>query len=452
MGIPTKTPQEKLRTKINKITEGNLLDEHGQVTFNGTELFTYTDEYLFYSNNRYYPTKIDSLVVDDYTVTIPLDHDTLKYITNSNPNPPKFASNVVKLFRDLDQEVSSITIGADRNEIHGGELSITTELYDDLVRINSEEGKDKTVRFKNRIRGFILEDYDLDIGEQKAERDYGLLLREVITSGEVSQQDIRELMSQLETGKSSNIVIENQVHKQVEWLIQAMETILEETNMNKTKARNFGHDLFHYAKTSIQGPEHLMEKILSDYGQYSLFGVPALINTDKYVMNDGLPRAQYDLLLINNLGEVEVVELKRSDTIVLDFDSSRNKFYASSELSKAIAQTERYLTSIMKDNDEEFLIKGHKVREFLNRELGGLIHIESVRPTGLIIIGSSKTICKSYDNLSQTLKDRLTREDYNSNCERAFRELKDSHKNIKIVTYSDITQSARMRLQLFNEE
>ena len=44
------------------------------------------------------------------------------------------------------------------------------------------------------------------------------------------------------------------------------------------------------------------QKILSDYGQFTLFGVPALLNTDKYVITIGSQsRSQFDLILITLL-------------------------------------------------------------------------------------------------------------------------------------------------------
>src|SRR5690606_29889303 len=98
-----------------------------------------------------------------------------------------------------------------------------------------------------------------------------------------------------------------------------------------------GKNYFGYYKKDISGPEHLMEKILAQYGQSTLFGVPALLNTDKYVQYDGeLSRSQFDLILITHLGDIEVVELKRPDEYLLKCDFSRKKFYPTKDLSIAI--------------------------------------------------------------------------------------------------------------------
>jgi hypothetical protein len=77
------------------------------------------------------------------------------------------------------------------------------------------------------------------------------------------------------------------------------------------------------------------------------FGVPAMINTNKYVIHHGdLSRSQLDLILITHLGDIELVELKRSDEILMDFDFGRKKFYPTKTLAAAISQCERYITTI----------------------------------------------------------------------------------------------------------
>lgn len=449
MSRHTKTPLEKLRTKINNLVSDQLIDTGNSLNFQDTVIAEYDDFNFTYTKKRYYPTKLESIVEDDFSVVIPITHANLKYISSSSPNPPLFIKSLLKTFRDLGYTLNSITIGAVQNEIQTHILNITSNLYDDLNNINNEENKIKAHAYNNRIAPFLNQNYNIVLPQNQIDRDFGVLLREIIASNQITQADIQELTNQLQVGSITNVVIQHQVNKQVEWLIEGIEKILDAGKLNRQSAKDLGNSLFAYTKTSISGPEHLMEKILTDYGQFSLFGVPALINTNKYVMNaTGLPRVQFDLLLINHLGEVEVVELKRSDTIILDFDSQRNKFYPSVELSKAIAQTERYITSLMKDNDEEYKIEGKKVKDYLNEQIGNIRHFESVRPTGLIIVGSNQSICLNYHDLEQNIKDKISLTDYNNNCDRAFRELKDSLKNIKIISYSELLESAKTRLEL----
>ncbi len=450
----TRTPYQKLETKINNIVVDALTDTEDSIQFDGNILMNYSETQVEYTNYRYYGNRVDSLVEDNYSVIVPLSHENLKYITGTSPNPPKFTNNIIKLFRENGHEVATIIIGAENNGLNGNVISITGELYDDLYTINSEEGRTKQVRFKNRVSPFFQDYFNIAIENEDEERDYGTLMREVIASGQVTQADIQELSNQLEVGRINNVVIQRQVNRQVEWLIQTVENILDEDNLNVAQSKRVGSAQFGYTQVSVTGPEHLMEKILTDYGQFSLFGVPALINTNKYAIyqHGRLPRSQFDILLINHLGEVEVVELKRPDKVLLDFNEGRNKFFASEDLSIAIAQTERYLSAILNGNDPELRIDGQTISDFLIQEVGGLIHVESIRPTGLIIMGSSSKICKNYEDQPQSVRDRVTRANYLENAQRAYRELKDSHKNIKIINYSELLENARMRLQLFREQ
>jgi hypothetical protein len=453
MAGPTKTVEAKLKTKIKNIVKGYVVEIDGTVQFNGTVLFSFDENTVKYGLNRYFPSQIDSLSEDDFKVTIPLNHVNLKYISTSNANPPKFAYGVVKMFRDHDNTIEHIVIGASENNIDDTTLNITSQLYEDFVKINSEEAKIKASSYKNRLRPFLSENFGIEYDEEEIDRDYGVLLREVINSGQITQDDIISLTQELEFGDSANVVIEKQVNKQVKWLIDTIELILEIENFTKPKAKDFGNEHFKFTKVSITGPEHLMEMILEKYGQFTLFGVPALLNTDKYVVHErNLSRSQFDLILINHLGDVEVVELKRSDEILLDFDSNRKKFYPSKTLSIGIAQSERYISAVLKSNDEDYTIHGKKIGEYLNDELGGVITIDAVRPSALVIIGSDRTIYKSYNDLSLSVQGKITRQAYNDNGDMAFKELKGTYRNIKILTYSELLTNARTRLELFKEQ
>jgi hypothetical protein len=191
----------------------------------------------------------------------------------------------------------------------------------------------------------------------------------------------------------------------------------------------------------------MVEKILTKYGKYTLFGVPVLLNTDKYVVNTrGLSRSQFDIILVNHLSDIEVVELKRSDTTILDYDEGRKKFYASKDLSIAVSQAERYISAVYRENDDDYKINNQKIRDFLNSEIGGVMAVEIVRPKALIILGSFLTIAPDYDKLEDKTKRKVSSIDYNINYLQAYKELKDAYKNIHILTYSELIENARTRL------
>lgn len=450
MSTYKKTAQEKLKTIINRLLQGEIkLVASKYLTVKDKKIVNVSGTIIKYSRTRYYPSKVDNLVDDDYTVSIPINHENLKILSANPINPPYGARTIMDLLRSATNTFfKSITLGADSNKIAGKNIFITKDLYDTILKIDKEEGKDKKIRFSNRANPFLRSDFGIKVDEKEATRNYSVLLKEVIASGEVTQKDILTLSEKLQTGESSNIVIEKQVVKQVKWLIESFEKIIDEKELTTSKAKVFGKEFFGFSKSEISGPEHLMEKILSKYGQYTLFGVPALINTKKYIIHKGgLSRSQFDIILITHLGDIEVVELKRPDETILEYDSGRGKFYASKTLSIAISQAERYISSVSKDNDDEYKIDGMKVRDFINGQVGATIFVESVRPSAVIIIGTYRTICKDYNDLDLSTKSKVTKNHYDNNSLRTYKELRNALKNVKIITYSELLENARTRLE-----
>lgn len=447
---------DKVKTKVKNLLSYNPVasDDNGSIKIRNKILVKYSEKAFEYGKRRYYGTKKIDLTEEDFKVKIILSHENLKLLGSNPINPPIGAKNVIRLIQSESQkEIDTIIIGAKETKIDGKSVYVTKQIYDTINQINKEEGKDKRIRFTNRCVPFLKSDFKIEIEESENKRDYSLLLKELIASKEITQADIISILPQLDTGELNHTVIENQVTKQVKWLIETIEKILEETNLTKPKARELGNKLFGFLKGEISGPEHLMEKILSEYGQYTLFGVPALLNTDKYVVHAGaLTRSQFDIILIDHLGDIEVVELKRPDEYILSYDQNRGKFYASKDLSVAISQAERYISAVYRDNDEDYKIDGKKIKDFINSEVGDNISLETCRPTAVIIMGSFQTVSKPYAELRASTKQKVTEQHYLENSNQAYKELKNSFKNIKILTYSELLQHARTRLELSKDE
>lgn len=447
-----KTPLEKLATKINALTrQPNIREQNKKIKVRNRVILEYTTRQIKYSKYRYYPTKIEDIAEDSFTVKIPINHENLKILGTNIINPPNGAKKIIDLLRSVtNTNFNSVTIGATENKTTGTSIYITKGLYDTILGIDKEEGKDKKDRFTARVAPFLQSDYQIQATTStNVNRNYSLLLDELIASGELTSRDLIAISNKLDSGETNQVVIEKQISKQVRWLIETIEELLEDTSLTTPKAKTFGSDKFGYSKLSITGPEHLIEKILSDYGQSTLFGVPALLNTDKYVLTSGeQSRSQFDLILITHLGDIEVVELKRTDEVILDYDKGRDKFYPSKSLSIAIAQAERYISAVTNDNDEEYKIDGKKIREYINDQVGGTTYIETVRPTALILIGSWLTLTKPYDSLSAEKKRKVSRTNYDENSLRAYREIKNSYRNIKLLNYSELLEHARTRLEI----
>lgn len=443
MGKPTKTIEEKLKTKLDKLrAESRFTVSTRTVKIDNKKLFDYSTTAIKYTNKRYFPSKKEDLDKEDFRVTVLLSHETIRIIS-SIWNPPRGAGVVIDQFRKLGKDINLIVIGADKNRIERKSLYITYELYRNFNSINQEEASIKVNVVQNRIAPFIESEYKLKVGDYTVDRNYSLLLEELMVSKSLTQDDMIKLTDELESGETSRVVIEKQINKQAEWLLDAMQEIVDTEKLTTPTAKTLGLKLFGFPKVRTNGPEDLMEKILTEYGKNIIFGVPYLLNTNKYVVSkNGLSRSQFDLVLINLLSDIEVVELKRPDEYILDYNASRGKFYVSKELSMAVAQAERYVSAILRDNDSEFSIDGKTIRKFIESEVGGTVTLSVCRPTALVIIGRIQSLVKPYGDLSSAMKAKVTKSKYNKNAEQAYQELKNSYRNIQITTYSELIDTA----------
>lgn len=449
-----KTPIQKLETKLNSLNSVEQIKRIGKkFKFKNKVILTYNTQNINYSKFRYYPSKKEPLIEDTYTVSIPLNHENLSLLGFNPINPP----NNIKIINDLfkfftDKNFEKIILGSKENLIENNTLHISKGLFDLIVKINKEESVDKKIKIRERVYPFLFKEFSIENKKSIKIKDFSLLFEEIIASGQLNQSDILKLYENLEIGENNQILIEKQITKQVEWLIETLEEIIDIENVTIPKAKEIGNKYFGFLKSDIEGPENLMEKILSKYGQYTFFGVPALLNTKKYVKKEGLSNSQFDILLINHLGEIEVVELKKFDERILEYDSERGKFYPSKSLAIALAQAERYISTVNKDNDDEFLIDGKKIREYIFEQIGDTLYKESIRPSAIIIIGSWKSLHKDYEKLTQKTREKVSKKDYINNGLRTYREIKSSFRNISILNYSELLSNARTRLQLLNDK
>jgi hypothetical protein len=449
MGKAIKTIEQKLRTKLLKIDNSIFKITKKQVKVGSNILFKYSPVEIEYTKTRFFPSLKEEIRTEDFLVTILLDSSTLNILSSNICKPPKGAKIVLDVIRNIKPNIDHIVIGGEQCRIEGNSLFITNSIYLTFLSINREESVDKKVRVRNRVAPFLKEKFALECETQESDRDYSLLLQEVIASKKISQNDIVALTNELEVGENNEVVIKNQINKQAEWLLDSMQAIIDKPKLSKNDAQNLGHELFGFPKATISGPEALMEKILTKYGQHIIFGVPALLNTKKYVISaTGFSNCQFDLILINYLSDIEIVELKRPDEYLFEYDSSRGKFYMSKTLSIATAQSERYISTFYKDNDPDFKIDGKNIKEYIDSKFGGTIVLSICRPKALIIIGAIHRLAKNYDDLLPSEKSKVSKRNYNKNLEAAYKELKASFKNIEITTYTEIIEGARLRSQL----
>ena len=129
-----------------------------------------------------------------------------------------------------------------------------------------------------------------------------------------------------------------------------------------------------------------------------------------------------DFMLIDPYNYLDIYEIKRPDTPLLGFDSSRGNYYWDKEISKAIAQVENYIHQIQRNSDA--LINDIRKKKGLD--------ISIVRPRGYIIAGKREQIKNT------------TMEDF-------FRILNESLKNVDILFYDDLLEGLKTFLSRISQ-
>jgi hypothetical protein len=66
-------------------------------------------------------------------------------------------------------------------------------------------------------------------------------------------------------------------------------------------------------------------------------------------------------------------------------------------------------------------------------------------------MGSWKSLTQDYDTLDPEVKKKVKKQDYIDDSLQDYKELTNSLKNIKILTYSELLENARTRLELDND-
>lgn len=133
-----------------------------------------------------------------------------------------------------------------------------------------------------------------------------------------------------------------------------------------------------------------------------------------------------DFLLITQDGFLDVMEIKTPFTPLVSYDKNHDNYFLSSDVMKAVAQTEKYL--------DQVTTHGLEIEKHITRKLKLTFGV--IRPGGLIIAGSEKAF---YDQKDP----QRAQED--------FRRLRNSLKNVKIITYTEILVGLRNRITILKQ-
>lgn len=156
--------------------------------------------------------------------------------------------------------------------------------------------------------------------------------------------------------------------------------------------------------------EHVWQTFLRDYILTILNTYAAVVEKQSVSIGGKYP----DFMLVDAYGYVDIYEIKKPQTPVLQYDSGRKNYYWTAELAKAISQTEKYLDEVSKN----------RLQIADNIRRNGNSDVCLVRPRGFIVVGNRK------DLNNQDMKDD-------------FRILNDSLKNIDILFFDDLLDNVK---------
>lgn len=129
-----------------------------------------------------------------------------------------------------------------------------------------------------------------------------------------------------------------------------------------------------------------------------------------------------DFALVTHDNYLDVLEIKKPNTTLLNYDAGRKNYYWNPELAKAIIQTENYIENILHQADA--------VRNYIRDTYG--IELKVLRPRGIILAGDTRKFT--------TQKERDD-----------FRLLCLSTKNIVFVTYDELLSRLQNYIKILEE-
>lgn len=133
-----------------------------------------------------------------------------------------------------------------------------------------------------------------------------------------------------------------------------------------------------------------------------------------------------DFFLLTQDNFIDVQEIKTPNTLLVNYDKSHDNYYFSAEVSKAIAQAEKYIEQVVRRSAE--------IENYLSKTFKMPFGV--VRPGALILVGSEDSLLKQ-NNPDKAKAD--------------FRRLRGSLKDVKIITYTELLSGLRNRIGILKK-
>ena len=140
-------------------------------------------------------------------------------------------------------------------------------------------------------------------------------------------------------------------------------------------------------------------------------------------MNVTIGNTKYpDFMLVTHDNYLDILEIKKPNTSLLKYDSSRKNYYWDTEPSKALVQTENYIEFVQNHADT--------VRNYIRDNFS--LDLKVLRPRGIILAGDTRKFT-----------DQKERDD--------FRLLSLSSKNVSFVTYDELLNRLQNYISVLEE-
>ena len=153
--------------------------------------------------------------------------------------------------------------------------------------------------------------------------------------------------------------------------------------------------------------------------------------------NIGLIRDKIpDFMLLDIYNYLDVYEIKRPSTKILEFDEDHNDFYWSADISKAVAQLENYIQTTTE--------VGPEIKMYLEKYYD--LNVRVIKPRGYIIAGTSDQLKTEYYS-KRRIKPEKFKTLTNVFISDNFRILNQSMKNIEVLFYDELINNLRTLLK-----
>jgi len=192
--------------------------------------------------------------------------------------------------------------------------------------------------------------------------------------------------------------------------------------MSILKSRN-AVEIVYFEKIIKKFERKIKSKVQNEHSWQRFFRENFLIFNPTYIKvfekkNLSLGGKYPDFLPVDIYGHLDIFEIKKPNTKLMEYDNNRNNYYWSKELSKAIAQVENYIYNAVTHSAD--LILEIKRKENMD--------VKIIKPRGYIVAGTREQL--------------KTQE-----IDEYFRLLNESLKNVRVILYDDVLDNLRAFLK-----